>query len=78
MAVDFLLVHEMLNTWFMAHINFALTYTQTPIGCEIYMTLPHGITTWYVHAKDYILKLINNICGQKQAGKIFVHYRDKV
>ena len=31
----------------------------------------------YGHAKDYVLKLINNIYGQKQAWKNFADYRDE-
>ena len=41
------------------------------------MTLPHGIFMLYGHAKDYVLKLINNIYGQKQVGKVFADYRDE-
>ena len=41
------------------------------------MILPYGISTWYGHARDYILRLINNIYGQKQASKVFADYRDE-
>ena len=58
-------------------IDFVMAYTQAPNECKIYMTLPHGISTWYGHAKDFVFRLINNIYGQKQAGKIFADYRDE-
>ena len=49
----------------MRQIDFVMTFTQTLIACEMHMTLPHGISTWHGHAKFYILKLINNIYGQR-------------
>ena len=76
MAICFLLVVAILNHWSMRQIDIVMTYTQAPIKCEIYMTLSHGILTWYGHAKDYVLKLINNICGQKQASNVFADYSD--
>ena len=54
-----------------------MAYTQAPIDCKIYMTLPHGISTWHGSAKNYVLKLINNIYEQKQAGKVFADYMSK-
>ena len=45
-----------------------MAYTQAPIECELYMTLPQGVSTWFGHAKDYVLCLVNNIHGQKQGG----------
>ena len=43
----------------------------------MYMTLPYGFLTWHGHAKAYVLRLINNIYGQKQVGKVFADYRDE-
>ena len=77
MAIRFLVVLAILNHWSMRQIDFVMAYTQAPIECEMYMTLPHGISTWYGHAKDYVLRLINNIYGQKQASKVFANYRDE-
>ena len=77
MAIRFLLVIVILNHWSMRHIDFVIAYTQAPIECEMYMTLPRGISTWYGRAKNYVLKLINNIYEQKQAGKVFADDKDK-
>ena len=77
MAIRFLLVLAILICWSMRQIDFVMAYTQAPIECEMYMTLPHGISTWYGCAKDYVLRLINNIYGQKQASKVFADYRDE-
>ena len=72
MAISFLLVLAILNHWSMRLMDFVIAYTQALIECKMYMTLPHGISTWHGHAKYYVLKLINNIYGQKQAGKVFL------
>ena len=44
------------------HNDFLMAYTQAPIEYEVYMTLPHGISTLYECIDDYFLKLINKIC----------------
>jgi hypothetical protein len=36
---------------------------------DIYMELPQGIQTETGNSKDYVLKLLKNIYGQKQAGR---------
>ena len=77
MAIPFLLVLAILNHWSMRQIDFVMAYTQAPIECKMYMTLCQGISTQYGHAKDYALRLIHNIYGQKQAGKMFADYRDE-
>ena len=58
MAICFLLVLAILNRWSMRQIDFVMAYTQAPIECEMYMTIPHGISTWYGRAEDYVLRLI--------------------
>ena len=44
-AICFLLVLVILNCWSMIQIDFVMAYTQAPIECKMYMTLPHGILT---------------------------------
>ena len=57
----------------MIQIDFVMANTQVPIECEMLMTLPHDISAWHGHAKDYVLKHINNIYGQKQDDKVFAY-----
>ena len=37
----------------------------------MYMELPQGIRTSEGESKDYVLKLLKNIYGQKQAGRVW-------
>jgi hypothetical protein len=48
-----------------------MAYPQAPIGMDIYMELPQGIQTKHGNSKEYVLKLENNIYGQKQAGRVW-------
>ncbi|KAL7475869.1 hypothetical protein ACHAW6_001765 [Cyclotella cf. meneghiniana] len=53
--------------------------TQAPIEMDLYMEFPHGIETTEGNAKDYVLKLLANICGQKQARRVWNQYlRDDI
>ncbi len=41
---------------------------------DMYMELPTGIHTKQGYSKDHILKLLANIYGQKQAGRVWNNY----
>jgi hypothetical protein len=41
---------------------------------DIYMELPQGIETTEGNSKDHVLKLLKNIYGQKQAGRVWNEY----
>ncbi|KAL7481443.1 hypothetical protein ACHAW6_007124 [Cyclotella cf. meneghiniana] len=51
-----------------------MAYTQAPIETDLYMEIPHGIETTEGNTKDYVLQLLANIYGQKQAGRVWNHY----
>jgi hypothetical protein len=48
-----------------------MAYPQAPIETDIYMELPQGIQTATGNSKDHMLKLLKNIYGQKQAGRVW-------
>jgi hypothetical protein len=47
---------------------------QAPIEMDMYMELLPGIHTTLGDSKDYILLLLNNLYGQKQAGRVWNQY----
>jgi hypothetical protein len=51
-----------------------MAYPQAPIEMDIYMELPQGIETTDGNSKDHVLKLLKNIYGQKQAGRVWNEY----
>jgi hypothetical protein len=55
-------------------INFVQAYPQAPIETDMYMELPQGIETRHGNSKDHVLKLLANLYGQKQAGRVWNAY----
>ncbi len=51
-----------------------MAYPQAPIKCNMYMELPQGIQVSEGDSKDYVLKLLKKIYGQKQAGHVWNAY----
>jgi len=71
-AIRLLFTLILLNNWFSRQIDFILAYPQADIEFDTYMRLPHGVTS--TNGKSKVLKLIKNIYGQKQAGRVFFLY----
>jgi hypothetical protein len=44
------------------------------IKCNMYMELPQGIQVAEDNSMDYVFKLLKNIYGQKQAGRVWNEY----
>ena len=51
-----------------------MAYPQAPIEMDMYMELPTGIHTKHRNSKDHVLKLLANIYGLKQAGRVWNSY----
>jgi hypothetical protein len=51
-----------------------MAYPQAPIEEDIYMEFPQGINIATGNSKDMVLKLLKNIYGQKQAGRLWNSY----
>jgi hypothetical protein len=51
-----------------------MAYPQVPIDMDMYMELPTSIHTKHGNSKDHVLKLLANIYGQKQAGRVWNNY----
>jgi len=48
-----------------------MAYPQAPIEMDMYMELPQGIVVKGADSKQHVLKLLANIYGQKQAGRVW-------
>ena len=73
-AVRLLLALSLLFGWQTRQIDFVLAYPQAPIECDMDMNLPRGIIVPGYSNKEYCLKLVKNIYGQKQAGRVWNQY----
>ena len=48
-----------------------MSYAQAPIECDMYLQIPDGIETESGNSRTHVLKLLRNVYGQKQAGKVW-------
>ena len=51
-----------------------MAYTQAPIKCDMYLQLPDGIYTELDNSSIHVLKLLQNVYGQKQTGKVWANF----
>jgi hypothetical protein len=70
-SIRLLIVIGILCGWALRQCNFIMAYPQAPIKCDMYMELPQGIQVAEGYSRDYVLKLMKNIYGQKQAGCVW-------
>ena len=64
-AIRLMVTFELIFGWTLKQIDFIMAYPQAPIKCNLYMDLPHGISVKGKNSKDYTLKLLANVYGQK-------------
>ena len=70
-AIRLMIVMGIIFNWALRQVDFVMAYPQAPIETDIYMELPQGIQTKTGNSKDHVLKLLKNIYGQKQAGRVW-------
>jgi Reverse transcriptase (RNA-dependent DNA polymerase) len=57
--------------WKTKQLDFVQAYPQAPAEVEMYIDIPKGCKVGNGDNSKYALKIINNIYGQKQAGKVW-------
>ena len=70
-AIRLLLVLSIICGWESVQIDFVLAYPQAPVECDLYMRIPKGFTIQGVTRETHALKLLQNLYGQKQAGRVW-------
>jgi hypothetical protein len=58
------------QNWKTKQLDFVQAYPQAPAQTEMYVEIPKGCVVPGPQ-KDWVLRIINNIYGQKQAGKVW-------
>lgn len=77
-SVRFLLAMAKLNKWHTRQIDFVLAYPQADVEYDLFMKLPRGLHyTDGVSPATHCVKILKNIYGQKQAGRIWNKYLTK-
>ena len=70
-AIRLLLILVLIYKWYTIQIDFVLAYPQADVECDIYMKIPRDFTIEGKDRRTHVLKLIKNLYGQKQAGRIW-------
>jgi hypothetical protein len=70
-AVRLMTTFAWLNNWHTRQCDFVLAYQQAPIEFDLYMEFPKGIELSSGNSKTLVLRLIKNLYGQKQAGRVW-------
>ena len=76
-TVRLFLVLSLLLGWQSRQLDFVMAYPQAPAEIPLYMRLPKGYQRRGMTRKTHALKLIRNVYGQKQAGRVWHKYMDK-
>ena len=70
-AIRLMIMFAILFSQALRQVDFVMAYPQAPIEMDMYMELPQGIQTEHGNSKDHVLKVLRNIYGQKQAGRVW-------
>ena len=57
--------------WESCQLDFVMAYPQAPVEMPLYMHLPQGYKREGMSRKTHALKLVCNVYGQKQAGRLW-------
>ena len=75
--VRFFLILSIILGWQSRQLDFIMVYPQAPAEMLLYMRLPQGYKLNGMTRKINALKLICNVNGQKQAGRVRNKYMDQ-
>jgi hypothetical protein len=71
----FFLTQSLLHNWKTKQIDFVLAFPQAPVERDLYMEIPKGIRVDGAEdGEEYVLQLVRNLYGQKQAGRVWYQY----
>jgi hypothetical protein len=74
-SIRLVLILSILHGWKTRQIDFVLAYPQADVETEMYMNVPKGFKMKHTGSKTmHVLKLLKNLYGQKQAGRVWHQY----
>jgi hypothetical protein len=73
-AIRLVFIFGIIFSWALCQVDFVMAYLHAPIENDIYMDLPQGIKTTAGESNNHVLKLLKNIYGQKEAGRVWNSY----
>ena len=69
-SIRLLLIIVIINLWSLVQVDFVMAYPQADIEFDMYMELPAGVEMKQGSSKSHVLRLLKDIYGQKQAGRV--------
>jgi Reverse transcriptase (RNA-dependent DNA polymerase) len=63
--------------WHSIQINFILAYPQADVESALYMHIPKGFAIKGGNRKTHVVKILKNLYGQKQAGRVWNQHLHK-
>ena len=69
-SIRLFLTLALINNWHSRQVDFVLAYPQADIKTKLYMEIPQGFD-YNGKRKTHVLRLLKNIYGQKQAGRVW-------
>jgi Reverse transcriptase (RNA-dependent DNA polymerase) len=73
-SVCLILILEIRQQWTTKQLDFVQAFPQAPVEQELCIEIPKGCILPGKDQKDYAFKVLKNIFGQKQAGKVWNDY----
>jgi hypothetical protein len=70
LSIRLFLTLAVVKGWHTRQVDFVLTYPQADIETELFMEVPQGFE-FQGSRKTHCLRLIKNLYGQKQAGRVW-------
>jgi Reverse transcriptase (RNA-dependent DNA polymerase)/GAG-pre-integrase domain len=71
-SIRLVLLLSCLNGWKRRQVDFVQVFPQAPVENELYIEIPRGCNIGEKEStREWVLRVINNIYGQKQAGKVW-------
>jgi hypothetical protein len=73
-SIRLTLVLSLIYQWKTRQVDFVLAFPQADVECDLYMELPRGLIFEGCHRDTHCVKLLKNLYGQKQAGRVWHEY----
>ena len=71
------MILSLIHGWVSCQLDFVMAYPQAPAEKPLYMRLPQGYHCKGITKDTRALKLIRNVYGPKQAGRVWNKYLDE-
>jgi hypothetical protein len=73
-SIQLCMTFALIFDWYTRQIDFVLAFPQADVECDLFMELPCGLVFEGVDRTMHCVKLIKNLYGQKQAGRVWNDY----